>query len=103
MEETFTLKEIKEKVEIADSKSWKPFLKGGIEELEVEAIEKYLPSSATKEDIKHDFTFYTPSCRDVRVKVFDYLALLLDKLLQEGLLGAGEGRAGGGTRAAFIL
>lgn len=70
LEETFTLKEIKEKIEIADSKSWKPFFKEGVEELEVEAIEKYLPSSATTEDIRHDFTFYTPSCRDVRVKAW---------------------------------
>ena len=45
--------------------------------MEVEGVEKHLPSKASKEDIRHDFTFYTPSCRDVRVKVlhgFQYLA-----------------------------
>ena len=38
--------------------------------MEVAEIEKQLTSHAAKEDIRHDFTFYTPSCRDVRVKVF---------------------------------
>lgn len=69
MEETFTLEEIKEKIEITGKETWKPFFEDGVKEMEVEAIEKYLPSQATKEDIRHDFSFYTPSCRNVRVKV----------------------------------
>ena len=69
LEETFTLKEIKEKLETASSKSWKPILKEGVEEMEVMEIEEYLQSKSAKEDIRHDFTFYTPTCRDVRVKV----------------------------------
>ena len=38
--------------------------------MEVAEIEKYLPSKAAKEDIRHDYTFYTPTCREVRVKVY---------------------------------
>ena len=69
LDETFTLKEIKEKLKTADQKSWKPVFKEGVEDIEVAEIEKNLPSKAAKEDIRHDFTFYTPTCRDVRVKV----------------------------------
>ena len=39
--------------------------------MEVEAITS-LPSRATQEDIRYDFGFYTPSCRNVRVKVRDF-------------------------------
>ena len=68
-EDTFTLNEVKDKVQNAGNNSWKPFFKEGVEEMEVEAITSF-PSNATKEDIRHDFSFYTPSCRNVRVKVF---------------------------------
>ena len=68
--ETFTLKEIKDKIQFEDGKSWIPFFKSGVEIIEVEQIEKYLTSCASKEDIRYDFTFYTPSFRDARVKVF---------------------------------
>ena len=37
--------------------------------MEVEQIEKSLTSCAAKDDRRYDFTFFTPSCRDVRVKV----------------------------------
>lgn len=37
--------------------------------MEVLDIEQGLSSKAAKEDIRHDLTFYTPTCRDVRVKV----------------------------------
>ena len=37
--------------------------------MEVLDIEQSLPSKAAQEDIRHDLTFYTPTCRDVRVKV----------------------------------
>lgn len=76
-EETFTLKEIKEKIKFGDEKSWKPFFKEGVERIEVEQIEKYLTSYAAKEDIRYDFTFYTPSYRDIRVKVIYSCCCLL--------------------------
>ena len=67
-EDYFTLEEIKEKLE--DEKlGWKSIFKGGLEKIEVEHIEKNLESRASKEEIRYDFTFYTPSCRYVRVKV----------------------------------
>ena len=69
LEDTFTLKQIKEKLETADNKNWKPFFKEGVKEMVVAEIEKYLPSKAAKEDIRDDYTFYTPTCREVRVKV----------------------------------
>ncbi|PFX14685.1 uncharacterized protein LOC111344482 isoform X1 [Stylophora pistillata] len=69
-EETFTLKEIKEKIESTDGKNWKPFFKEGVKRIEVEAIEKGLESNTATEDIRYDFTFYTPSCRDIRVKAW---------------------------------
>lgn len=69
-EDTFTLKEIKEKIESTDGKSWKPFFKEGVKRIEVEAIEKGLESNTATEDIRYDFAFYTPSCRDIRVKVW---------------------------------
>lgn len=68
--ETFTLKDIKEKIESGDGRSWKPFFTGGVEKIAVEQIEKDLPSYTAKEDIRYDFTFYTPSGSEVRVKVF---------------------------------
>ena len=76
-EETFTLKEIKEKIKCGDEKSWKSFFKEGVERIEVEQIEKYLTSYAAKEDIRYDFTFYTPSYRDIRVKVIYSCCCLL--------------------------
>lgn len=69
LEDTFTLNEVEDKVQNAGNKSWKPFFKEGVEEMEVEAITS-LPSNATEEDIRHDFSFYTPSCRNVRVKTW---------------------------------
>ena len=70
-EDTFTLKEIKEKIESTNGKSWKPSFKEGVLGIEVEKIERGLNKSFTAtEDIRYDFTFYTPSCRDIRVKVF---------------------------------
>ena len=67
-EDYFTLEEIKENLE--NKKSWNPSFKAGLEDMEVERIEKHLKSRAVKEDIRHDFSFYTPSYRDVRVKVY---------------------------------
>lgn len=66
---TFTLEEIKHVIESTDGKSWKLSFKEGVEKIEVEEIEKNLTSCAATEDIRHDFTFYTPSCREIRVKV----------------------------------
>ena len=60
---------MKEKLEIVNNGTWKSLFIEGVEEMEVEGVEKHLPSKAVKEDIRNDFTFYTPSCRDVRVKV----------------------------------
>ena len=67
---TFTLKEIKERVESTYGKSWKPFFKAGVLRIEVEEIERGLESFTATDDIRYDFTFYTPSCRDIRAKVF---------------------------------
>ncbi|XP_015754358.1 PREDICTED: uncharacterized protein LOC107334005 isoform X2 [Acropora digitifera] len=69
VDETFTPNEIKEKIQNGNSKSWKPNFKEGVEKMEVEAITS-LPSRATQEDIRYDFSFYTPSCRNVRVKTW---------------------------------
>ncbi|XP_020632537.1 uncharacterized protein LOC110069365 [Orbicella faveolata] len=68
--ETFTLKDIKEKIKFGDGKSWNPFFKAGVERIKVEQIEKYLTSCAAKEDIRYDFTFFTPSFRGARVKAW---------------------------------
>ena len=68
--ETFTLYEIKEKIKFGDGRSWNPFFKAGVEKIKVDQIEKDLTSCAAKEDIRYDFTFFTPSFRDARVKVF---------------------------------
>ena len=75
VEDTFTLNEVKEKIENSNGKSWRPFFKEGLEEMEVEAITS-LPSRATQEDIRFDFAFHTPSCRNVRVKVRDFRQFL---------------------------
>ncbi|XP_067034569.1 uncharacterized protein [Acropora muricata] len=69
VEETFTPNEIKEKIQNGNSKSWKPIFKEGVEKMEVEAITS-LQSRATQEDIRYDFSFYTPSCRNVSVKAW---------------------------------
>lgn len=61
------MEEIKEKLE--DKKSWKPAFEGGLEDIEIERIEDELKSHATEEDRRCDFTFYTPSHKDIRVKV----------------------------------
>ena len=67
-EDYFTLSEIKAKLE--EEGSWKTSIfGGGLDDIEIERIEKHLESHAVKEDMRYDFTFYTPSCRDVRVKV----------------------------------
>ena len=67
-EEYFTLAEIKAKLE--DKKlGWKSKFKGGLEKIEVQHIEENLECCAAKEEIRYDFTFYTPTCRYVRVKV----------------------------------
>ncbi|XP_020632564.1 uncharacterized protein LOC110069383 [Orbicella faveolata] len=67
-EDYFTLAEIKEKLE--EEGSWKTSIfEGGLDDIEIERIEKHLESHAVKEDIRYDFKFITPSCRDVRVKV----------------------------------
>ena len=77
--EYFTLEEIKEKLE--DQKlGWKSKFKGGLEEIEVEHIEESLESREAKEEVRYDFTFYTPTCRYVRVKVgFFYFNLLSEE------------------------
>ena len=67
-EEYFTLAEIKEKLK--EEGSWKTSIfEGGLDDIEIQRIEKHLESHAVKEDIRYDFSFLTPSCRDVRVKV----------------------------------
>ena len=67
-EDYFTLAEIKEKLE--EGGSWKTSIfEDGLADIEIERIEKHLESHAVKEDIRYDFAFLTPSCRDVRVKV----------------------------------
>ena len=71
------MKEIKEKIESGDDTGWKPFFKEGVERIEVEQIEKGLPSSTAKEDIRYDFTLYTPSCRQALVKVFSFMSNLV--------------------------
>lgn len=65
--EYFTLADIKKKLE--DEKSWKLKFKGGLENIEVESIENELESRTVKKQVRHDFIFYTPSCRYVRAKV----------------------------------
>ncbi|XP_020632536.1 uncharacterized protein LOC110069364 [Orbicella faveolata] len=68
-EEYFTLAEVKKNLE--DGKlGWKSKFKGGLEKIEVEHIEESLESRAAKEELRYDFTFYTPTCRYVRVKVW---------------------------------
>ncbi|XP_067034553.1 uncharacterized protein [Acropora muricata] len=69
VEDIFTLNELKEKIQNSNGKSWRPFFKEGLEEKEVEAITS-LASRATQEDIRYDFAFHTPSCRNVRVKAW---------------------------------
>ncbi|XP_068744639.1 uncharacterized protein [Montipora capricornis] len=68
-EEYFTLEEIKEKLE-NEKLGWKAKFKGGLEKVEVEHIENNLKSRAAKEEVRYDFTFYTPTCRYVRVKAW---------------------------------
>ena len=79
-EEYFTLEEIKQKVE-DQKRGWKTKFKGGLEKIEVEHIEESLESRAAKEEVRYDFTFYTPTCRYVRVKVS--LLLIPTYLLSE--------------------
>ena len=72
-EEYFTLEEIKKKLE--DQKlGWKSKFKGGLEKIEVEHIEESLESHTAKEEVRYDFTFYTPTCRYVRVKVSFFIS-----------------------------
>ena len=66
-EESFTLREIKEKLE-DEEPDWRYIFKG-VKKIEVEQIEKNLKCRAAKEEIRYDFIFYTPTCRYVRVKV----------------------------------
>ena len=65
--ESFTLEEIKNKLE-DEERDWRYIFKG-VKKIEVEQIEKNLERRALKEEIRYDFTFYTPTCRYVRVKV----------------------------------
>ena len=65
--ESFTLEEIKNKLE-DEERDWRCIFKG-VKKIEVEQIEKNLERRALKEEIRYDFTFYTPTCRYVRVKV----------------------------------
>jgi len=75
-EEYFTLEEIKEKIE--DQRlGWRSKFKGGLEKIEVEHIEQSLKSRAAKEEVRYDFTFYTPTCRYVRIKVSFFVASYL--------------------------
>ena len=75
-EDYFTLEEIKEKLE--DQKlGWKSKFKGGLEKIEVQHIEESLESRAAKEEVRYDFTFYTPTCRYVRVKVSFFISTYL--------------------------
>ena len=75
-EEYFTLEEIKEKVE-NQKLGWKSKFKGGLEKIEVKHIEENLESRAAKEEVRYDFTFYTPTCRYVRVKVSFFISSYL--------------------------
>ncbi len=68
-QETFTTKDIKEKI----GGSWKPFFKEGVEKIKVEQVETCLTPCAAEDDIRYDFAFFTPSIRDVRVKVSLYV------------------------------
>ena len=74
----FTLNEIKERLETgphtkAQSQDlrWYSKFEVGIEELEVESLESNLAKSASSPDydIRNDFSFYSPTCHDIRVKV----------------------------------
>ena len=74
--EKFKLGAIKEKFQARSNPSaggpeWKSFLKVGFEDFEVEELEACLAGMAcsSEYDLRHDFSFYTPTCRDVRVKV----------------------------------
>ena len=75
-EEYFTLEEIKNKLE-GRKPSWKLNFKGGLKKIEVEHIEQSLESRAVKEQVRYDFTFYTPTCRSVRVKVSFFISSYL--------------------------
>ena len=66
-EESFTLREIIEKLE-GEKPDWRYIFKG-VKKIEVKQIEKDLKCRVAKEEIRYDFTFYTPTCRYVRVKV----------------------------------
>ena len=75
----FTLNEIKERLETgphtkAQSQDlrWYSKFEVGIEELEVESLESNLAESASSPDydIRNDFSFYSPTCHDIRVKVW---------------------------------
>ena len=77
-EEYFTLAEIEKKLE-GEKPCWKSKFKGGLEKIEVEHIEEGLKSRAAKGEVRYDFTFYTPTCRYVRVKVsFFYFIVFVD-------------------------
>jgi len=68
-EESFTLEEIKEKLE-DEEPDWRSILTGDLKKIEVKQIENNLERRANyKEEMRYDFMFYTPSCRYVRVKV----------------------------------
>ena len=75
-EDYFTLAEVKEKLE--EEGSWKTsiFEGGLLDDIQTERIEKHLESRAVKEGISYDFSFYTPSCRDVRVQVQFWVVFL---------------------------
>ena len=75
----FTLNEIKERLETgphtkAQSQDlrWYSKFEVGIEELEVERLESNLAKSASSPDydIRNDFSFYSPTCHDIHVKVW---------------------------------
>ena len=77
-EKSFTLAEIKKKLE-GEKPCWKSKFKGGLEKIEIEHIEEGLKSRAAKGEVRYDFTFYTPTCRYVRVKVsFFYFIVFVD-------------------------
>ena len=62
-----------------------PFFKEGVEKIEVEQIEECLTPCAVKDDIRYDFAFYTPSCRDVSVKVFLCVKEMTTSIIQGSL------------------
>ncbi|PFX17723.1 hypothetical protein AWC38_SpisGene17925 [Stylophora pistillata] len=70
-DDTFTLEELKDRIESTADDCWKTFF-SEVETIEVEQTETSLKDCActTSDDIRYDFTFFTPSGLEKRVKVW---------------------------------